>query len=300
MWGAILIREARLRAGLTQQQLADLSGRKRSVIARWERGRDRAEPRDLPRDHRRLRLRPAARARPAGRRLLANDSGRTRVSRPSAGFNEAQVTAQPLRLIRTRSSPHWNVGARLRSHRRPSPGSPTEPRRRPTSSNRPVDAWSTTLIGSQLALADVGARAARSTVAQRRETLSFAACGRVRKSRRVGSIGRTRARRNTRRLRRPPTRGSARADRRGAYASPSHRIADLARMLAALGRESDLPKLFALRRLQALKRRARLSSSDARARNSEPLLTPIAGGTQMHFHKCGPRTPTSRPATRRA
>ena len=38
MWSAILIREARLRAGLTQQQLADLSGRKRSVIARWERG----------------------------------------------------------------------------------------------------------------------------------------------------------------------------------------------------------------------------------------------------------------------
>jgi transcriptional regulator with XRE-family HTH domain len=38
MWSAILIREARLRAGLTQQQLADRSGRKRSVIARWERG----------------------------------------------------------------------------------------------------------------------------------------------------------------------------------------------------------------------------------------------------------------------
>ena len=33
-----MIREARLRAGLTQQQLADRSGRKRGVIARWEQG----------------------------------------------------------------------------------------------------------------------------------------------------------------------------------------------------------------------------------------------------------------------
>jgi transcriptional regulator with XRE-family HTH domain len=38
VWSAVLIREARLRAGLTQQELADRSGRKRSVIARWERG----------------------------------------------------------------------------------------------------------------------------------------------------------------------------------------------------------------------------------------------------------------------
>src|SRR3954467_13790206 len=33
-----LIREARLRAGLTQYQLAERSGRDRSVIARWEPG----------------------------------------------------------------------------------------------------------------------------------------------------------------------------------------------------------------------------------------------------------------------
>ncbi len=33
-----MIREARLRAGLTQQELADRSGRKRGVIARWEQG----------------------------------------------------------------------------------------------------------------------------------------------------------------------------------------------------------------------------------------------------------------------
>jgi transcriptional regulator with XRE-family HTH domain len=38
MWSATLIREARLRARLTQQELADLSGRQRSVIARWEQG----------------------------------------------------------------------------------------------------------------------------------------------------------------------------------------------------------------------------------------------------------------------
>jgi transcriptional regulator with XRE-family HTH domain len=36
--GADLIREARLRAGLTQHELAQRSGRERSVIARWEQG----------------------------------------------------------------------------------------------------------------------------------------------------------------------------------------------------------------------------------------------------------------------
>jgi transcriptional regulator with XRE-family HTH domain len=33
-----LIREARLRAGLSQVQLADVSGKDRTVIARWEQG----------------------------------------------------------------------------------------------------------------------------------------------------------------------------------------------------------------------------------------------------------------------
>jgi len=36
--GADLIREARLRAELTQAQLSKLTGRERSVIARWEQG----------------------------------------------------------------------------------------------------------------------------------------------------------------------------------------------------------------------------------------------------------------------
>jgi hypothetical protein len=35
---AVLIREARLRAGLSQQQLAAKSGKDRTVIARWEQG----------------------------------------------------------------------------------------------------------------------------------------------------------------------------------------------------------------------------------------------------------------------
>jgi|SRR5215207_11145751 len=35
---AVLIREARLRAGLSQQQLAEVSGKDRTVIARWEQG----------------------------------------------------------------------------------------------------------------------------------------------------------------------------------------------------------------------------------------------------------------------
>jgi transcriptional regulator with XRE-family HTH domain len=38
MRSAELIREARLRAGLTQYDLAERSGRDRSVIARWEQG----------------------------------------------------------------------------------------------------------------------------------------------------------------------------------------------------------------------------------------------------------------------
>ncbi len=36
--GGPLIREARLRAGLTQTELAKRTGRERSVIARWEQG----------------------------------------------------------------------------------------------------------------------------------------------------------------------------------------------------------------------------------------------------------------------
>jgi transcriptional regulator with XRE-family HTH domain len=38
MAGGELIREARLRAGLTQTELSNLTGRERSVIARWEQG----------------------------------------------------------------------------------------------------------------------------------------------------------------------------------------------------------------------------------------------------------------------
>ncbi len=35
---AALIREARLRAGLSQQQLAEVSGKDRTVVSRWEQG----------------------------------------------------------------------------------------------------------------------------------------------------------------------------------------------------------------------------------------------------------------------
>src|SRR4051794_37453780 len=38
MRSADLIREARLRAGLSQYELAELTGRDRTVIARWEHG----------------------------------------------------------------------------------------------------------------------------------------------------------------------------------------------------------------------------------------------------------------------
>jgi transcriptional regulator with XRE-family HTH domain len=38
MRGADLVREARLRAGLTQAELSERTGTQRSVIARWEQG----------------------------------------------------------------------------------------------------------------------------------------------------------------------------------------------------------------------------------------------------------------------
>jgi transcriptional regulator with XRE-family HTH domain len=38
MRSASVIREARLRAGMTQAELADRTGRDRSVVARWEQG----------------------------------------------------------------------------------------------------------------------------------------------------------------------------------------------------------------------------------------------------------------------
>ncbi len=45
---------------------------------------------------------------------------------------------------------------------------------------------------------------------------------------------------------------------------------DLARMLAELGREEDLPKLFDLRRLQGLERRANAKTSAPDAGNAQP------------------------------
>ena len=65
--------------------------------------------------------------------------------------------------------------------------------------------------------------------------------------------------------------------------------ADLARMLAALGREADMPKLLALRRLQRLERDARSSRRPLTRTNHgdhafrvQELSTSIARETQMH------------------
>ena len=62
--GGELIREARLRAGLTQTELSELTGRERSVIARWEQGVISPPIDSLMRDHPRLRLRPPLHAAP--------------------------------------------------------------------------------------------------------------------------------------------------------------------------------------------------------------------------------------------
>ena len=64
---------------------------------------------------------------------------------------------------------------------------------------------------------------------------------------------RPRAGRHARGLRRPPTRGDERTDRQGLRPQVAS-IRDLARMVAALGRERDQPILYQLRYLAELER----------------------------------------------
>ncbi len=94
MRSADLIREARLRAGLTQYELAERSGRDRSVIARWEQGTVapsvetlvelvRACGFELP-----LELVPLEQ--PASERLRKNVASLTRAARPATHASAQQ------------------------------------------------------------------------------------------------------------------------------------------------------------------------------------------------------------------
>lgn len=249
MWGAILIREARLRAGLTQQQLADLSGRKRSVIARWERGA--IEPGletfleiigvcgfDLPLelvprdDVARERLRKNARLSPE-RRLQ-------RLVPPTDEFDPYAILA----ALERRQVAYVVIGALAWiAH----------------GAEETADALD--IVPSahgdnphrlQLALADIGAAGRASSAAVGGAPALLPAGEFVTPHGRVNVVPEPAG-----------TRGGYDDLRRAAAREPigrGLRVAvasnpDLARMLAELGREDDLPKLFDLRRLQALERR---------------------------------------------
>ena len=218
MWGAILIREARLRAGLTQQQLADLSGRKRSVIARWERGV--IEPGletfleiisvcgfDLP-----LELVPrddVARERLRKNALLSPERRLQRLVPRTDEFDPYAILA----ALERRGVAYVVIGAFARIAQG-AEETADDPR------SRPVNAW------RQPSSAAAGARRHRGSagaiVRGSGRRVGFAARGRVRQPARQGER-RTRAGRHPRRLRRPQTRSSSRANRPTAYASPWHR-----------------------------------------------------------------------------
>jgi transcriptional regulator with XRE-family HTH domain len=254
VWSAVLIREARLRAGLTQQELADRSGRKRSVIARWERGA--IEPSletfleiigvcgfELP-------LELMARDDASYQRLHKNAllSPERRVQR----LLKASVSDEPfdpyaiLAALERRQTSYVVVGAFgriVQGAEETTDGIDIAPSLRNANLGRLT-----------LALDDLGAGRAdgqrialdKSNVRQA-PTLEFhTPKGNLRIV--PGPAG---------------TRGGYDDIRRAASQEPIGKglrvavasTADLARMLAALGREEDMPKLVALRRLQALERK---------------------------------------------
>ena len=250
MWAAILIREARLRAGLTQQQLADLSGRKRSVIARWERGV--IEPGletfleiigvcgfDLP-----LELIPrddVARERLRKNALLSPERRLQRLVPPTDEFDPYAILA----ALERRRLAYVVIGAFARiAHGAEETADVLEivPSTHGDNPHR-----------LQLTLADIGAVLGSSTAVAGGKSASLAAGEFDSPQGRVLVVPEPAG-----------TRGGYDDLRRAAAREPigrGLRVAvasnpDLARMLAELGREDDLPKLFDLRRLQALERRA--------------------------------------------
>jgi transcriptional regulator with XRE-family HTH domain len=253
VWSATLIREARLRAGLTQQELADRSGRQRSVIARWEQGT--IEPSletfleiigicgfELPTE-----LVP--RDESANERLQKNVllSPERRVQRalkahsPDGSFDPYAILAS----LERRQTNYVAIGsfARIVQGAEETTGSlDIAPSLRDRNLQRLA-----------LALSDLGASGPDGQLvvleevdADRVLTEFSTPRGKLKV---VPAPGGTRGGYDD--LRRAATRESIGRGLRVPVAS----TADLARMLAALGREADVPKLIALRRLQALEHR---------------------------------------------
>ena len=250
MWSAILIREARLRAGLTQQQLADRSGRKRSVIARWERGV--IEPSletlleiigvcgfDLP-----LELAPRdepARERLQKNALLSPERRLQRLVAPSDEFDPYAILA----ALERRRVAYVVIGAFARI---------VQGAEETTDRIEIVPSVHADNPGRlSLALADLVTRGPASRqIAIDIETVAVPAGEFDTSKGRVSVVPEPRGTRGGYDdLRRAATREPIGRGLRIAVAS----TADLARMLAALGREDDLPKLIDLRRLQALEGR---------------------------------------------
>jgi len=254
VWSAVLIREARLRAGLTQQELADRSGRKRSVIARWERGA--IEPSletfleiigvcgfELP-----LELMPR------------NDSAFERLQKNALSSPERRVQ----RLLRTPLSdevfdPYALLAALERRQ----------------TSYVVVGGFGRIIQGAEETANGVDIAPSLRVANLRRLALALDDLGATRADGEPVTLDESNIHETpTLELRSPKgklkivpepagTRGGYDDLRRGAAQEPIGKglrvtvasTADLARMLAALGRGEDMPKLIALRRLQALERR---------------------------------------------
>jgi transcriptional regulator with XRE-family HTH domain len=253
VWSATLIREARLRAGLTQQELGERSGRERSVIARWEQGATAPSletllevihacgfelPLELaPRDESAYeRLRENALLSPE--RRLQQLLEQTEAAEP--GFDPHALLA----ALERRRVTYVLIGAFARVLQGAD------------ETTRAIDIVPSSR-GDNLsrlgqALADLGAN----RVDKRLLVLEGAHIGaepRITLQSSRGALSIVPEPTGTRGyddLRRVATREPIGKGLRPSVAS----IGDLARMLAALGREADLPKLQALRRLADLER----------------------------------------------
>jgi transcriptional regulator with XRE-family HTH domain len=255
VWSATLIREARLRAGLTQQELAERSGRERSVIARWEQGATAPSLEallevidacgfELP-----LELAPRDEA--AAERLRENVllSPERRLEQLLERTEPARPPFDPYALLAAlerRRVSYVLIGgfARvLRGAEETTRGIDLAPSLRGTNRKRLA-----------LALADLGAkRVDKRPTAVEEGDLSGEVLLRLRSPQ--GELGVVPEPAGTRGgyddLRRAATREPIGKGLRPAVAS----TADLARMLAALGRDVDLPRLHAMRRLAQLEHR---------------------------------------------
>ena len=258
MRSAAIIREARLRAGLTQGELAERTGRERSVIARWEQGAVApsvetvlalveacgfdlplelvpAEPVEDERLRKNLLLSPE---RQVQRALRQREKALPKTA-AQPPFDPYAILAAPER----RRVAYVLIGAFARVIRGAdelTDGVDITPSLREVNLGR--------LLG---ALADLGAeRADRKALAFDEGTMTSERLIRLRSPH--GELGIVLEPAGTRRgyddLRRAATREHLGHGVRPPVAS----TADLARMLAALDRQADLPKLRAMRRLTEL------------------------------------------------